>query len=196
MLLEIRISEIVAWLSMYPTLVVLPLIALAGETVVLASVVVATQGEWPLGQVVLWCLLGTVASDTVWFSLAGTAGKRLRSVREPGARQQRVMDWLRRRTGERPYVALLFVKFLYGSRVLMLVYLATRRVPLRLFLLYDIAGTILWLAVLVPVGWLLGEGLIRADEVSRLDLILPAVAVAAIALRAAFLRTRARVRER
>lgn len=179
------VSQVVGWLSKLPSLVVLPLIAVAGETVVLASTVVATQGEWSLNEVILWCLVGTVASDLFWFKLAGTAGDRLKPLRDPGPRQQAALKWLRRRTGERPYLALLFFKFLYGTRFLMLVYLATRDVSLRRFLLYDIGGTILWLAILVPAGWLLGVGLIRAEAVSRLDLVLGGVVVAVLAGREA-----------
>lgn len=164
------VDEVIGWLSGLPAIIVLPLITVTGETVVLAAVAVAVEGGWSLAEVVAWCFLGTVASDVAWFGLARVADDRWRRRREPGPRQQRALAWMREHTGERPYLALLVIKFLYGSRFLMLVYLATRRVSLRHFLLYDAIGTAVWLAVLVPLGWLLARGLVTASAAGRLDL--------------------------
>ena len=141
------LPDIVDWLSDYPAVLVLLLITVTGETVVLAAVVVATQGVWSLTDVMLWCFAGTVASDAAWFRLAGAVDERWLAERA-GPRRRRVLASLRGLTGERPWAALVFIKFLYGSRFLMLVYLATRRVPLRRFLAFDALGTVLWLAVL------------------------------------------------
>jgi len=175
------VDGLTSWLSGYPALLVLPLIAVTGETVVLAAVIVASQSSWSMAEVVLWCFVGTVASDWVWFRLAGVAGNRLFERRTPGDRQERVLAWLRARTGERPQVALLFVKFLYGSRFLMLVYLATRRLATRQFLVYDAIGTAVWLAVLVPIGWLLGVGALQSEV--RIELFGLAIVAVLLMLR-------------
>lgn len=180
------VDDLVAGLSGLPALIVLPLIAVTGETVILAAVIVATQGEWSLTEVVLWCFVGTVASDALWFRLAGVVDARWLQRREASARQRRAVAWLRRRTGERPHLALLFIKFLYGSRFLMLVYLATRRLSLRRFLLFDSVGAAVWLAVLVPIGWLLGHGLMTAAAAGRLDLAIGGVVVALLVTRGTF----------
>lgn len=177
------VHDVVGWLSGYPAIVVLLVITVTGETVVLAAVMVATLGSWSLAEVVLWCFVGTVASDTVWFWLTGITNNRLLRERMLTRRRQRTMAWLRQRTGPRPYVALLFIKFLYGSRFLMIVYLAIRRVSLRRFVLYDGAGTVLWLAVLVPIGWLLAHGLIDAAGARRLDLVVFVVVLVLLVVR-------------
>jgi membrane-associated protein len=186
------LDDLVARLSGFPALIVLPLIAVTGETVILAAVIVATQGDWSLTEVVLWCFVGTVASDALWFRLAGVVDTRWLQRRGASDRHRRTVAWLRRRTGERPHLALLFIKFLYGSRFLMLVYLATRRLPLRRFLVFDGMGTAVWLAVLVPVGWLLGHGLMTAAAAGRLDLAIVGVIVALLVTRGLFVWNRER----
>ena len=173
-------DETVAWLSSLSAIIVLALITITGETVVLASIVVAVSGSWSLPEVVLWLFVGTWLSDAVWFWFAGIAHRRLLATRELGPRQQRVMDWLRRHSGERPYLALLFIKFMYGSRFLMLVYLATRRVSFAKFLLYNGIGTAIWLAVLVPIGIAVSHGLISAADAGRLDVVALIVVAAAL----------------
>ena len=177
------IEELVAWLASFPAVSVLALITVTGETVVLAATMVATQGSWSLAEVVAWCFLGTVISDAAWFKAAGVVDRRWLSAKAHGARYERTVAWLRAHTGERPYLALLFIKFLYGSRFLMLVYLATRRVTLRQFLVYDAIGTAVWLAVLVPAGWLLAHGLVTVADVGRIEWVMLGLVAVLVALR-------------
>ena len=61
-------------------------------------------------------------------------------------------------TYNKPFLALLFMKFLYGTRFLIIIYIAMRQVKLKTFLFYDIIGTIIWLLVIIPIGWLAGKG--------------------------------------
>lgn len=177
------VEEAATQLAAWPAVIVVALITVTGETVVLAAVMVALQGEWSLIEVLAWCFVGTVVSDAVWFRLAGAIDERWLQHREIGPGQQRLLTWLRERTGARPYLALLFIKFLYGSRLLMTVYLATRRIPLSTFLVYNAAGTAVWLAVLTGVGWLLHHGLMGIAGADRLDLLVLAVIVLLVSLR-------------
>jgi hypothetical protein len=76
----------VTWLSAYPAVLVLPVIAVTGESVVLAAVIIATRSHWSLAEVALWGFVGTVLSDMLWSRLAGVTGNRLLEARTMGPR--------------------------------------------------------------------------------------------------------------
>jgi len=129
-----------------------------GESVVLTSSALAAHGSWSVAAVAMWAFAGTVLSDTVWFRSAAMGLDRW-SAGERGERMVRLSARLDRLGGDRPYRALLFVKFVYGTRIASLAYMAARGVPLRKFVTFDAIGTGLWLAVMIPLGWLIGRGL-------------------------------------
>src|SRR3989344_5803286 len=64
--------------------------------------------------------------------------------------------------GKNPLLAIIAVKFLYGTRIAMIVYVAARGMSFGTFALYNSIGTFLWLAVLFPLGYLTGKGLAQA----------------------------------
>lgn len=153
-----------------------------GETVVLASSALAAQGSWSWQAVAAWAFLGTVVSDTVWFRSIGAGVTRLMEDRED-TKLQTAARRLERLTGEKPHRALLFVKFLYGTRIASISYMAFRRVRLGTFVGFDSAGTVMWLAVMIPIGWAIGRGLealgaqLRDIELAILLLVLAAALV-------------------
>lgn len=153
-----------------------------GESVVLAASALAAQGTWSVGAVAGWAFLGTVVSDTVWFRSASAGIERWTSDAGRNARLTRTSERLDRLTGEHPHRALLFVKFVYGTRIASLVYMAIRRVETHRFVIFDSIGTTLWLAVMIPIGWAIGSGLenLGADLRKIEWLILGAVVVAAV----------------
>jgi membrane protein DedA with SNARE-associated domain len=59
--------------------------------------------------------------------------------------------------GER-FHYLLFFKFVYGIRIVTIIYTSLRRISLRRFLLLDSLGSAAYLAVLIGVGLLLCRG--------------------------------------
>jgi len=61
-------------------------------------------------------------------------------------------------TGEKPFLSLLFIKFLYGTRILTIAYLTLKKIRFFTFAIFDAMGTIFWLAVMISIGWLAGKG--------------------------------------
>ncbi len=57
------------------------------------------------------------------------------------------------------FLALLFIKFLFGIRLFLTMYLvAKKRIPLGTFIAYDILGILLYVAVIGGIGLLVGRG--------------------------------------
>lgn len=132
---------------------------LFGETVILSGSYLAGQGIWSVVVVYIWALLGTLAADAAWFYL-GPKGMRLfHRWEKVKQKHEAIISALQRHVGDKPFLAMLFIKFLYGTRILTIIYLSSVKVKFWTFMLFDFIGTAVWLVVMVGAGWLAGKGL-------------------------------------
>ena len=155
-----------------------------GDSIVLSAGALASQGHWGLPSVFGWALLGTVVSDTMWFSMSGRTLARIRRDPDRLVRFDRVVDKLDRWVGDHPHRGLLFVKLLYGTRVLSLVYMSVKEVPTRRFVVFDTVGAMLWLGVLLPLGWIAGTQLdVLQRSVPHAEMLLLVVAIVGFAVK-------------
>lgn len=155
-----------------------------GESVILAAAALAAQGSWSIWSVAVAAFTGTILSDATWFLLAGRLVDRIERDPDRSARLRRHAARLDNWTAARPHLALLFGKFVYGTRILSIAYLSARDTHLKRFLGFDAIGTVIWLAVILPIGYAAGRGIERAGvDLARVDTSLVAVVVAAIAIR-------------
>jgi membrane protein DedA with SNARE-associated domain len=147
------------WISAIPLLPALFVgTFLLGETVVLAGIVLATAGVVSAPVLVGIALLGTLASDLVWFYFGQRIirwARRWRWVEEGHDRAMATLQQVGDRGG---FYYLLFFKFVYGIRIVTIVYTSLRRIRLRRFLLLDAAGSLAYLVVFVGAGLLLCRG--------------------------------------
>lgn len=129
------------------------------ESVILAVSFLAASGLWPLSAVFFLALAGDLLADLLWYS-GGKYSFRFAKFDSKifNKAYKTLSGVIDRITRHKPFLALLFIKFLYGTRFLMLIYVARKKVSLKKFLIYDAIGTSIWLAVLLPVGWLAGKG--------------------------------------
>jgi membrane protein DedA with SNARE-associated domain len=155
-----------------------------GETVVLAGTLLAATGVVSVPALYAMCLLGMLTSDLVWFFF----GRRLVDLarRWPWvqARYESLMARLHRIDDGRRFYYLLFYKFVYGIRVVTIIYTSLRRIPLRRFLFLDGIGGGTYLAVVIGLGLLLYRGAAEmAPEVHALRYALAAAVLLFILLR-------------
>jgi membrane protein DedA with SNARE-associated domain len=151
--------ELPTWISSVP---VLPAIFVGsfflGETVVLAGIVLAASGVVPVWSLFALVLLATLASDLVWFYFGQRLVRfaaRWTPIRE---RYERTMQGMGRVDDGRRFYYLLFYKFVYGIRIVTIVYSSLRRIPLRRFVLFDAVGSSAYLVVFIGGGILLCRG--------------------------------------
>lgn len=131
-----------------------------GETVVIAAAFLAAQGLWSIHNVFWLSLVGTIVADSLWFFLGQHLFKHKR-LEKHRQKHQSALSKLETLAGEKPFLALLFIKFLYGTRILTIIYLSMRKVKFSLFLLFDTIGAIIWLFVILGIGWLAGKGIVN-----------------------------------
>lgn len=130
-----------------------------GDSVILTSAYVAGQLSWSPIPLFLAALLGTIASDTLWFFFGARLLARFSDWRFLKKEREKISGFVQRLVGERPLIALIMVKFLYGSRVAMILYVASRGMRFATFTFFNAIGAIIWLLVFIPLGYLAGKGI-------------------------------------
>lgn len=149
-----------------------------GETVIITAGFLSAQGYWSLFNVFWLAFLGTIVSDTLWFLFGQQLLTYLHKWDRYQAKTTQLLKKMQQLSGERPFLILLFIKFLYGTRILTIMYLSIRRVGLWTFVLYDSLGSLIWLAVIVPIGWLAGKSIIDLwPYLNRIEYALLLIAV-------------------
>lgn len=133
-----------------------------GDAVIITSAYLAGQLHWNIATVFLAAFAGTVASDIAWF-VAGRVmtahGSRITLLERQRAQIVKLMDHL---TGRKLERALVYVKFLYGGRIAMILYAASQRMKFSTFMIYNSLGIFLWFVIFFPLGYVAGRGLSRA----------------------------------
>lgn len=155
-----------------------------GETMIIPAAALAAQGHFSIFAVAGWGYAGTVVSDSIWFVSSGPARRFLERSLRRRTQYERVLGWISRRFGERPERALLFIKFVYGTRIATIVYLSLSRLSLRRFTTLNGVGTAIWIPVIVTVGWLAGRGAANLGSgLSKIEFLLPLVLVVVLLLK-------------
>ncbi len=124
-----------------------------GETIILAAAFLAGQGMWSVFTVFWVTFLGTIISDAVWFFAGRRMGALSDSWQKKQAAYKKLLSFLEQMTGRRAFLSLLFIKFLYGTRIISILYLSIHKLRFRTFFVFNAMGTFLWLMVMVGVGW-------------------------------------------
>lgn len=129
-----------------------------GDSVILSTSYLAGQLGWPLIPIFLAALAGTVLSDTLWYLFGVHFLARFAHIRFFKKEREKISVYLDRLVGTRPLTALIMVKFLYGSRIAMILYAAMRGISFFTFSLFNAIGSIIWLLVFIPLGYATGKG--------------------------------------
>ncbi len=128
-----------------------------GETVILAAAFLSAQGLWSTWTIFWLALLGTLASDALWFLYGQkilTVFHRWEKYRRGSEKFLRALEKL---TGSRPHLSLLLVKAVYGVRIFTIIYLSVRKTKFSTFIVYDAIGSAWWLGVIILFGRLAGN---------------------------------------
>lgn len=133
-----------------------------GESVIVTAAALAPKLGWPIGEVALAAFLGTLFADATWFGLGNAADRALLSyVHAYEHAKERAIGTFGRYAERHPFRILLYLKFLYGMRIAMILYLATRRLSFPAFIFFDAIGTALWLVIILALGYGVGIGAFR-----------------------------------
>src|SRR3989338_1990807 len=130
-----------------------------GESVLIPAAFLTGQGIWSFTEVFILAYIGTLLSDAVWFAVGPKIFAYAHEFETIKKRSDVFLPKIEH-LGNRPFHLLLVSKFVYGTRILTIIYLS-RRVKAATFTLYNMATTFLWLIVIMLIGYLAGKSIVN-----------------------------------
>jgi|GEM_PF-2834707 len=124
-----------------------------GESVIVPAILLSAQGAIHPFGVFLASFAGTMTADIAWYIF----GKRLiASAGWLGSLKKRYGHFIHtiERKDERSRLLFFtFFKFIYGIRILTIIYFSIQKMPFGRFLVIDAGGTMLWLGAAFLLAW-------------------------------------------
>lgn len=133
--------------------------AFGGELVLLALAFLSAQAIFSVYTLLILSFFGTICSDALWFVLGKTKiVQKLITHRHADKTITVINKVIHRLSNGRHLVALIIAKFLVGTRILMIMYVGTKIPNFKHFIRYDAIAILVWLFVIIPIGFLSGLG--------------------------------------
>jgi membrane protein DedA with SNARE-associated domain len=130
-----------------------------GDVLIIFLSSLAGQGLINFWTIILFCSIGTVSSDVMWFFLARTRfADRLISSRQLNSGYAK-LDRLLSKYGRNDFLLLLLVKFIYGIRIIAIVYFSRERRYFARFLNYNTFAVVVITLFVAFLGWMAGRGI-------------------------------------
>lgn len=130
-----------------------------GEFGIIALGFLSAQGVLPLFPFLALSFLGVFFSNAFWFLLGRTAFfDKIISHRYTHKTISTIAQAVSRSSRGNHFLSFFIIKFMTGIRVLFIMYMSRTGMELKKFMYYDIVAVFVWLAVVVPIGFISGLG--------------------------------------
>ena len=140
--------------------------ALGGELALFTLSFLAAQHILPLPALIIFSFLGTLCADSTWFLLGRTnVAKKIINHRYANSTIAVIAEAVRLVSRGSHFLALIFAKFLVGTRIVMLLYISNLPFSFGQFIRYNVVATFIWLLVVIPIGFISGLGFTYVAEV-------------------------------
>jgi membrane protein DedA with SNARE-associated domain len=166
---------------------------LPGETAAILGGVAASQGHASLAGMLLIVVLAAVVGDSVGYEVGKQLGPRILGIsllRRRADQLERARSFLARRGG----VAVFLGRFTAFFRAVMPALAGIAQMPYRRFLVFNVAGGLVWGAGVVLLGFLAGNSYEAVERVAGRAVAVALVVVVLAGLVAWHLRRRRRER--
>lgn len=135
-----------------------------GDAVIMTAAFLSGQGIWSPITVFILTFFGTLVADIFWFFLGRKSLTKFHKWEAYRKKSEKILAVIEKIAGSRPLLFLFITKFLYGTRIITIVYVSLRNINFFKFIAVDSFGTLLWLFVIVPVSWFIGKSTVGLSE--------------------------------
>ncbi|MEX0931159.1 MAG: VTT domain-containing protein [Candidatus Paceibacterota bacterium] len=153
----------------FPFLIPLVGSFLGGQETILVIAALSVTNVLSFSTVLIFSYIGTLLSEIIWFQI----GKHCMGWFEKKEKIQkglaRVDELYKEKFGQKPFAVLLIAKFLYGTRIVTLLYFGRSGIPFSLFLKYNGLATFVWVLPIAAAGYFVGLG--AKNVTNTLDVI-------------------------
>ena len=134
----------------------LSVMVLNESAIITAFSLASPVDSWRLSGIALASIAGALTNDLILYAFARFGAERFFKKSEGETNPEPLYE---RAFLGNPFLALLGIKFLFGVRLVLTVYLvAKKRLPIGRFIAYDLCGIALYVLVIGGVGLLVGRG--------------------------------------
>lgn len=130
----------------------------AGDMVILAAAFLASLGFLNIFLVIPIGLAGIVISDFFWYYLGYKSGRPIsfsRGLFFPSWLEKRLAKFEKKFTGD-TFRYIFLSKFIYGTRIMILIFAGHKKIPFAKFAYYDSLGALFWILLMAGLGYLVG----------------------------------------
>jgi membrane protein DedA with SNARE-associated domain len=133
--------------------------AFGGEVGIITLSFLLAQGLFLWLPFLIVCFLGTLSSDILYFLIGRSyLANRFFSHRYTNDTVNMITEAVHRISKGSHFMALLLANFMIASRIILIMYVSKSNLRLSKFIFYESMALILWLMVLVPIGFFSGIG--------------------------------------
>jgi membrane protein DedA with SNARE-associated domain len=130
-----------------------------GEETIIVITMLAAGGIVSLWSVFIFSFLGTIISDSIWFYAGKTSiFNKMITHRFFAGGYNKLTNVMDATFHGNRFLALLTTKFLYGTRVVTIMYISREKIPFLRFTVYNALTTAIWLPIVLAIGWFAGKG--------------------------------------
>src|SRR3989338_2168855 len=133
--------------------------AFGGEVAMVALGFLAAQGVLSLYTLFIVSFFGTLSSDILYFLIGRTkAAGRFFSHRYTNGTINMITEAVHKMSKGSHFIALLLANFMIASRIILIIYVSKTNIKFGRFIFYESISLILWLLVLISIGFFSGLG--------------------------------------
>lgn len=157
----------VLFLKYYPILSAF-IAGLIGEELIIFLAFLSGQGIISFWIVLVYGLLAIICVDSFLFFLG--RWKMLHKIAINKTRYfkyNNFMESIKKITHNNVIVSLFLTKFVYGPRMLIIIYFGYQNMKYKKFFIKDTIALFLWAAIMVPLAWVAGLGLVESFSVVK-----------------------------
>lgn len=153
------IETILPYLSKYSILISFLGGFVTGESIIIGLAFLSATGTLPIWNVIIFCTLGMFLSDFIPF----TIGRHKWFVKTLWGKKffqniKNVEKIVHKYAKHNLFFVLIVTKFVYGTSIPTLLYLGSKKITYRRFLINDFLAVIIFVPVIILIGWSAGKG--------------------------------------
>jgi len=104
--------------------------------------------------------IGTMIGDSLWFLIGIKLAKKIEKNKKMHKGYEKIAFIIDKLFKHNHLLALTVVKYLYGTRVITIFYLAKEKIGYKKFIYYDFISTLFWVLGIGLIGYLVGLGFV------------------------------------
>lgn len=129
-----------------------------GETVILILAFYSATGGVPLWNVLIFATIGMYLSDFIPFFIGKTGIFKKIFKGSLAKKTKKLENLFLKHTRNNLFLTILYTKFIYGASIPALIYLGHKKTKISRFSLFNLYVELIFVPLVVAIGWLAGKG--------------------------------------